>query len=119
MTSSLQQGWDDVDGVEVTEYLLARGWTAIQTSLTDEGFLVEATGPGDLEADLAAFTPTVPRGQYMPPVPDVVRQAASIVRQVAYATDADLGAMTAAQQRLALRALARALLWVNARLDEP
>ncbi len=74
------------DGVEVTEYLMDLGWTAIRTQIVADGpagtaMLVTADGAGDLDAALDAFAPTSEQGSYKPQLPPAIRAHAGHLRE--------------------------------------
>lgn len=94
-----------------------RVWTE-----TPDGVLFEDPALDDT-ACAALYSDFVPRSAddltHVTPLPPVIREAGRAARRLAYATDADLVAMSAGDTRVALRALARCVLYLNSRLDVP
>lgn len=87
---------------------------------TAEGVSVSDTALSD--ADVAAlFVGYVPPAFIGPfheePLPVAVLAAGRAINRLAHATDTELTALTAAEIRIGLRALARAIIYLNARLD--
>lgn len=79
MTLSVRYDLTDADGLEITEYLSNLGWTKITTNV-DENVnppvvFIEAEGSRNLDADLDSFLPTKARGEYLPAVPQQVKDA--------------------------------------------
>lgn len=110
----------DYNGVEVMLHLQAAGIIGgLSTRREPDGLVIvsDATA-ATLEAAMATFAATTPPGGvYVPPMPDVVKAAGRIVHRLAYATDDELAALTNAELRVALRALARGEVWLNRDLD--
>ena len=85
MTTSIRPDLAAADGVELTEFLLARGWTDVSTDLDETVdppvLVVEATKAGaSLDADLSLFVPTASRGSFRASLPDALRTHAGHLR---------------------------------------
>ena len=87
MTLSIRYDLVGADGVELAEYLMSLGWTGITTNV-DENVnppicIIEAKGTRDLEVDLDGFAPTAARGEYIPAIPQQVKDAIARLRVTA------------------------------------
>ena len=101
--------------VFVGESPLSRSWEQVP-----EGIIVsDAVATDDeLATAYAAFVPSgATDDEFVQPLPAAVLGAGRIVRRLALATDAELAAMTQADVRQSLRAIGRAIIYLNRRLD--